>query len=169
MSEYKTDVLQLKTKCKTVAKQLKTSSLRNVFDDITRNSLCARDISFAECESAMYRARKTSQPKIPRTAIELLEMLGTTLLGMHFQHSVTSENQTAVVFFSNEMRTSLAEFTNIQFDGTFDTVPIQFYQLWTIFIAVGRHTIPAIHCLMTAKTQDLYRAVLESLTHILAF
>ena len=89
---------------------------------------------------------------------------------MHFQYSVTSENQTAVVFFSNEIRASLAEFTNIQFDGTFDTVPIQFYQLWTIFIAVGRHTIPAIHCLMTAKTQDLYRAVLESLiTHIPAF
>ena len=57
VSEYKTEVHQLKTKCKTVAKQVQTSSLRNVFDDITRNNPCARDISFAECESAMYRAR----------------------------------------------------------------------------------------------------------------
>ena len=170
VSEYKTEVHQLKTKCKTVAKQVQTSSLRNVFDDITRNNPCARDISFAECESAMYRARKTSQPKIPRTAIEFQEMLGTTPLGIHFQYSVTSENQTAVVFFSNEIRESIAEATNVQFDGTFDTVPIQFYQLWTIFVAVGRHTIPAIHCLMTAKTQCLYREVLESLiTHISEF
>ena len=84
VSEYKTEVHQLKTKCKTVTKQVQTSSLRNVFDDITRNNPCARDISFAECESAMYRARKTSQPKIPQTAIEFLEMLGTTHLGIHF-------------------------------------------------------------------------------------
>ena len=74
VSEYKTDVHQLITKCKTVPKQVQTSNLRNVFDEITRNSLYARDISFAECESAMYRARKTSQPKIPRTAIEFLEI-----------------------------------------------------------------------------------------------
>ena len=61
----------------------------------------------------------------------------------------------------------MAEASNIQFDRTFDTVSIQFYQLWTIFVGVGRHTIPAIHCLMTAKTQYLYRAVLECLiTHI---
>ena len=52
--------------------------------------------------------------------------------------------------------------TNVQFDGTFYTVPIQFYQLWTVFVAVGRHTLPAIHCLMTSKTQDLYRSILEN-------
>ena len=63
--EYKTDVHQLKTKCKTVAKQVQSSSSRQVFDDVARNNPCARDITFAECESAMYRARKTIQPKVP--------------------------------------------------------------------------------------------------------
>ena len=62
------------------------------------------------------------------------------------------------------MSTLLAEVTNIQFDGTFYTVPTQFFQLWTIFATVGRHTVPAINCLMTAKTQELYKAVLESIS-----
>ena len=62
------------------------------------------------------------------------------------------------------MSTLLSDVTNIQFDGTFFTIPTQFTQLWTIFVAVRRHTLPAIHCLMTAKSQALYKAVLESIS-----
>ena len=61
------------------------------------------------------------------------------------------------------MQEFLNEVTNIQFDGTFFTVPTQFFQLWTIFVSVGGHTLPAVHCLMTAKSQELYQAVLESI------
>ena len=71
--------------------------------------------------------------------------------------------QTGVVFFSNEMKSILPEITNLQFDGTFQTVPVQFYQLWTIFIAVDGHTLPAIHSLLSAKTQELYKAILENI------
>ena len=119
LADYRTDIYRLKTKCKTLAKQSQ-NNLRKVVDDATRIDPSAREISFTECESAMYRSRRTLQTKIPLTA-------------------------------------------NIQFDGTFYTVPTQFGQLWTIFAALGRHTLPAIHCLMTAKSQDLYKAVLESI------
>ena len=47
---------------------------------------------------------------------------------------------------------------------TLFTVPIQFYQLWTIFIAVGRRTLPAIHRLLTGKNQPLYQAILETIS-----
>ena len=90
--------------------------------------------------------------------------MSTTTFGEFHQFSVTSSTDTGVVFFSNEMGTLLAEVINIQFDGTFFTVPTQFSQLWTIFVAVGRHTLPAIHCLMTAKSQELNKAVLESIS-----
>ena len=50
---------------------------------------------------------------------------------------------------------------HIQFDGTFFTVPILFTQLWAIFVTVGRHPLQAIHCLMKAKNEKLYTAVLE--------
>ena len=86
-----------------------------------------------------------SHPKIPLTVSEFVDMLSTTSLGAHFKFSVRSGDQIGVVFFSGEMRDTLSEGTNIQFDGTFYTVPVQFYQLWTIFIAVGRHTLPAVH------------------------
>ena len=104
------------------------------------------------------------QPKIPPTASELCAMLPTTDFGNYYKFSVTCGNQTAVVFFSDKMNNFLTEVTNIQFDGTFFTVPVQFFQLWTIFVAVGRHTLPAIHCLMTAKSQDLYQAILENIS-----
>ena len=162
LADYKTDIYRLKTKCKTLAKQSQ-NNLRKVFDDATRIDPSAREISFTECESAMYRSRRTLQPKIPLTASEFCGMLPTTALGEFHQCSVTSGTDTGVVFFSKEMSTLLAEVTNIQFDGTFYTVPTQFGQLWTIFAALGRHTLPAIHCLMTAKSQDLYKAVLETI------
>ena len=61
------------------------------------------------------------------------------------------------------MKTFLTDVTNVQFDGTFYTVPVQFCQLWTIFVAVGRHSLAAIHCLMTSKSQELYSMILENL------
>ena len=54
-------------------------------------------------------------------------MLGSTPLGAHYKFYVTSENQTAVVFFSNEIKDLLTEATNIQFDGIFILFP--FYSI----------------------------------------
>ena len=42
---------------------------------------------------------------------------------------------------------------------------MKFYQLWTIFISVGRHSLAAKHCLLTGKNQYLYQAILESVRH----
>ena len=160
--DYQSDIFGLRTKCKTLAKHTQTN-LRKVFDDATRTDPSAHDISFAECEAAMYRARRTLQPKIPQSASEFSEMLSSTHLGIYNKFSVTCDGQTGVVFFSDQMKTFMAEVTNIQFDGTFYTVPNRFYQLWTIFVSVVRNTLPAIHCLLTSKKQELYQAVLERL------
>ena len=65
VEDYKADTYMLKTKCKMVAKQVETRGLRQVFDDVTRNDLCAREISFPECESSMYPARRKTQAKNP--------------------------------------------------------------------------------------------------------
>ena len=88
-------------------------------------------------------------------------MLGTTPLGKHFKSSVTNGHQVAVVFFSDEIQAKLVEAASIQFDGTFAVVPIQFYQLWKIFISVGRHTVSAIHCILTSRSQELYGSLLK--------
>ena len=76
--------------------------------------------------------------------------------------------KTAIIFFSDKLKTTLPQIRSIQFDGTFQTVPVQFFQLWTIFITVGRYTLPGIHCLMTAKDQNLYKAVLNDIRKLIS-
>ena len=120
-------------------------------------------IFFCSVQSSMYRARSEAQPKIPLTASDLVDTLLTTCLGVNFKFSVSSVDQVGVMFFSNEMESILSDVTNIQFDGTFYTLPVQFYQLWTIFIALVRYTLPAIHSLLTAKTQGLYKTASENI------
>ena len=64
IEEYKSGVYELKTKCKKMAESTQ-DNLRKIFDDETRTSLFATEISFNECESSMYRSRRRLQPKIP--------------------------------------------------------------------------------------------------------
>ena len=56
---------------------------------------------------------------------------------------------------------------DIQFNGSFQTVPKQFYQLLTILFSVGRHSLPAIHYMMTSKEEALYIAVLREIQIII--
>ena len=67
-------------------------------------------------------------------------MLPTASLGKYHQGSVTCGTDTAVIFYSDPMSSVLCEAEHIQFDGNFFTVPIQFTQLWTIFVAIGRQS-----------------------------
>ena len=63
---------------------------------------------------------------------------------------------------------TLSNVEDIHFDGTFySTVPSQFYQSWTIFARFGRHILPVIHCLLTAKHEELYTAVLAKIHELL--
>ena len=57
----------------------------------------------------------------------------------------------------------IGDICDIQFDGTFYIVPKLFYQLFTIFISIGTHTLPAIYCLMSHKDEELYIAVILKL------
>ena len=68
-----------------------------------------------------------------------------------------------VIFFSDVVTSTLSNVGDIHFDGTFYTVPSQFYQLWTIFARFGRHILPVIDCLLTAKHEELYTAVLAKI------
>ena len=153
IEEYKSGVYELKTKCKKMAESTQ-DNLRKIFDDETRTSLFATEISFNECESSMYRSRRRLQPKIPLTAIEFSVMLPESTFAKRHKFTVTTDNHTAVVFYSQYMKNYLSEISKIQYDGTFYTVPAQFSQLWTIFVVIARHALPAIHCLMTSKEKN---------------
>ena len=46
-------------------------------------------------------------------------------------------------------------------------VPKLFYQLFTLFLSIGRHSIPGIHCLMTHEDEELYTAVVLKVKELL--
>ena len=152
--EYKSKKYELKSKCKTKA-QSSQDSLRRIFDDITRYDTAGSSVSFLQCESAMYRSRRMSQSKISTNAIEFSEIVLTTTFGKFYRSTVSVDYNIAIIFFSDELKTNLPQIRSIQSDGTFQTVTVQFFQLWTIFITVGRYTLPGIHCLMTARPKSL--------------
>ena len=104
----------------------KSTNLRQVFDDATRNDPCSCKVAFIDCESAMYRARRKTQPIIPLSAFELSEMMSSTTFGKFYQCSVTCGSETGPIFFSKNMISLLADVIHIQFDGIFFTVPVQF-------------------------------------------
>ena len=122
--EYKSEVYDLKTTCKKRA-QTTRDSLRKIFDDETRTNPFACEISFNECESSMYRSRRKLQPRIPLTASEFLILLPESSFASHYKFSISTNNQTAVIFYSNQMINCLSELNKVQFDGTFYTVPTQ--------------------------------------------
>ena len=57
---------------------------------------------------------------------------------------------------------------HIQFNGTFCVVPKMFLQLFTLFIHVNGHTLPAIHVIMTRKTETLYRAAILAIRELIS-
>ena len=87
----------------------------------------------------MYRLQRQLHPKLPQTLFELEATLPGTPYGMYFKDAITVGNDFAFIFFSQEITRILPDILEICFDGTFYTVPSQFYQLWTIFIVVNHH------------------------------
>ena len=72
-----------------------------------------------------------------------------------------------VIFYSDKFSQVLTEVEDIQFDGTFYTVPMQFYQLWTLFARIGQHVVPCIHCILTSKQEALYTALITRIRELL--
>ena len=72
LQDYSAEVYAIKTKCKTID-QTSQHNLRQIFDDVTRSDPSASQVTFKECESSMFRARKILQPMIPQSASELVK------------------------------------------------------------------------------------------------
>ena len=132
--------------------------MRKIFNDENRTHPFATEISFNECESAMSE-RGESQPLVQLNAVEFSEMLPGSEFATHHKFTIPVGDEIALVFCTEPMANALFEINNIQFDGKFYNVPSQFYQLWTIFVNIDRYTIPAIHYIMTSKSEELHNAI----------
>ncbi len=121
-------------------------------------------------ESAMSRARASTQPKTPTSPMDFAEILRdkpeAAAYRVNFQGMVTFEDQVAVVFCSNSMLERMPQVNECLYDGTFYVVPKLFYQLFTINGIIGEHSFPLVHVLMTHKSEELYLAVAEKVCEL---
>lgn len=120
------------------------------------------------------RSRPTVHDVEPDTLenFEVPEILRTTIKGeLFYQGKVESEDNLAFIFASADDITILGLAQYWIADGTFGTVPGLFRQLFSIHASVGPDhisTVPTVFVLMTAKTENLYVAVLEEVSAIAA-
>ena len=166
ISHYKADIFELKSKCLNAARSSR-DRLSKVFKQVVRDDPAAALVSYKSLEATMYRARREIEPPIPRTPIEFLEMIPLSPFGIYFKGEVQVGCDVEIVFFSDKMSTILSEVEDVYFDGTFYTVPSQFYQLWTIFARFQRHVLPVIHCILTSKSEELYTAILAKVHELI--
>ena len=60
IEEYKSDIYKIKKKWKKIAAQILRGILLQIFDEETRMHPFACEISFNECESAVYKEEETN-------------------------------------------------------------------------------------------------------------
>jgi len=76
------------------------------------------------------------------------------------------ENNRILIFASTKCKEFLATSTKWGADGTFSVVPLLFNQIWLIFGRLHRTYVPAVYVLMSNRTEDSYRFVLNKLLEI---
>ena len=67
----------------------------------------------------MFRARRSSQPTTPKSAIAFCEQLPTTNFAMNFRATIILDERIAVIFFSEKIYNMIGDINNIQFDDMF--------------------------------------------------
>ena len=151
VQDYNAEKFKLRAKCKTAANN-STIALRQLFDETTGHKLSTDEITFKSCESIMYRARRESQPRIPKSAFEFSTIIqDCPNFGQFYKGTVVVGENYSVILYSDNMYDYLSGCTNIYIlmkhsKSVQNNFP-------TIFIEFGRHVIPAIHCLLTCKSE----------------
>ena len=116
----------------------------------------------------MFKRRRSHLPKLPVSPEEFDQLLTNSPYSKFHRLTIRNCDEKALVFASDLMLLKLKEAEIIHFDATFDVVPRIFYQLLTIFIRVKGHAIPALHILMTSKSEHLYTAVALAIHELVA-
>ena len=111
--------------------------------------------------------KKKLLPLLPKDIQDFCQLIVETPYSHLYKAGVSVNGGSAVILASDFMLEKIKGAEQIQFGGTFFTVPRIFYQLFTIFITFNRHSIPAIHILMENKTKELYFTVIMKLSEII--
>ena len=116
------------------------------------------------------RVRQNERPQEPKTLheIDIPANLRKTLTGELFlvRDSVVG-NERILTFTTAANVEPLSQAPYWIMDGTFKTVPLIFYQLYTIHAPVGTQNsriLPLVYALMTSKSEENYKRLFQDLT-----
>ena len=96
VQEYDANRHDIKRKINKKA-QTSRENLRTIFNDITRSDPAGILVSFRECGSSMFRARKLLQPNIPKSAQEFCVQLPTANFAANLKATIILGNRIAVI------------------------------------------------------------------------
>ncbi|KAI6657091.1 hypothetical protein LOD99_15877 [Oopsacas minuta] len=159
-ASYESSVIVLNNRIKRAAES-STGNLREIFDDVTSTDQAGALVSYRSVRNTMVKRRRLELPGNPLTPEQFEVMIKQTRFSHFFRTMIISSEGFAALFWSDFMFESLKNTDAINFDATFFVVPKLFYQLFTIFLQEGHHALPAIHILMSKKSESLYDDVLQ--------
>ncbi len=166
---YESGTHRLKSALKKAAEERPGSSLRDKFNELTRQDPNGAKVSFTKMASIMYKRQRLSTPKVPQTPndfVDLLEQhpeLGQCQMGI-----IRSDGDVeSVIFSSQKLLTALQESQKFEFDGTFYVCPAIFAQIFTLFAEKEGHSFPCLVVLMTNRRQEAYTRLLDKLTEMI--
>jgi hypothetical protein len=128
-----------------------------------RPMIAARMPGYPSVNVTMYRERHASLPPLPQSAAAIVIPQEYTLstTGQRFLLSQSANNE-FITFATDTNLRLLCEADDIYMDGTFDTAPSLYSQLYTIHIFVEDRMVPVMYALMISKTTQLYVSMFQS-------
>jgi len=120
--------------------------LRQIFDEACRSSHAGTSVSFASVESSMYKRRRTAMPTLPTDP----QSCDSTLSGSRFAsfgeslfyrcQVAVGDNDTAVIFASDDQLELLGTASVVYVDATFRVVPYSYFISCSRFLPLrGAH------------------------------
>lgn len=124
----------------------------------------ARMPAYDSVSTTMYRDRHSNMPPLPTSlqALVVPPQFCQTLAGQPFLMCSGTGNK-FLLFTTADNLTRLCSSTTIYMDGTFDTAPHLFTQLYTIHAFVGERLIPFVFALLADKTANTYTEMFTAL------
>ena len=123
-------------------------------------------LPYKHVKSSMYRSRNKLIPPLPADTISvptpLPQAFSETSANQRFL-LFQLQNNAAICFATDESLSLLERSPEWYMDGTFDSAPSPFGQLFTVHVFFGDKQLPAVFVLMESKSAQLYNDVFSEL------
>lgn len=164
------EAVRLKNKLKDDARSTRdtphylVSALSSEVDQLTAAKLSK--INTLKRTVRRERVKQNMEPTQPKCLEELdiPESFKTTAKGKPFLLFDSGKVKQRIQIFSTKDNLAyLQEADNIYMDGTFKTVPMLFYQLYTVHAIINEESIPLVYALLPDKSKDTYIKLISAL------